>query len=529
MPDNTSGSIQSQYERDASAREQILERARLCAALTKPHILPPDGQMPDEKLPENYQSVGSRGVMNMSGKFLTSLFTEGWFDLEVSPEIAYDKTVDQALLKELEDELFLRQLAVYAILQSAPTKERNRHRRFGFLTRKGQAIDQILVTGDVLEQETDDYRIKVFRRDQYVTRRDSATDVLYHIIREQVDPLGLAEDVRLAAGLDDEELTKKSTSERMMDIYTIVDWQPLTKRWRIRQELNGKLVNESDEEISPFFATAMSIVSGENYGRGFVELNLGDLRSLNELEFRRLELLGIAAKHLWVLDYSCQTRPADLQKRSGSIIRARVAAGQVQDAATLHAGNVQEYGMLTDGIRDKTQSLSAAMMVESQVQPQKERVTRAQVMRIAQELDSALGGMYAPIADEQQIPLLRRTMWQMQRDRIIAPLPDEAIKITALTGIAAISAASKGQRVMEAAQVIAALGPQAMARIDMGVLTDVILRYNSVHEPGLIKSDEQIAAEQQAAMQQQLAMQVGAKAVDVAGNTAQSQMMETQR
>ena len=47
-------------------RLMSLERARKCAALTIPSLLPPEGLTEEHQLPQPYSSVAARGVTNMA-------------------------------------------------------------------------------------------------------------------------------------------------------------------------------------------------------------------------------------------------------------------------------------------------------------------------------------------------------------------------------------------------------------------------------------------------------------------------------
>src|SRR5574343_426501 len=90
------GLIASQYATDDGQRTELLDRARLCAALSKPWLLPPVGHLASSKLPEAYQSLGSRGLATMEGKMLLALFPpdQPWFTLEPAPKIRFELPPD---------------------------------------------------------------------------------------------------------------------------------------------------------------------------------------------------------------------------------------------------------------------------------------------------------------------------------------------------------------------------------------------------------------------------------------------------
>lgn len=522
------GKIGERYEKEHVERKPLLDSARRCAELTKPWVLPNEAQGPDDELPENFQSVGSRGVTNIVGKSLTALFSPHWFQHTLAAEIKHDRLVPDEVKQDIASELYLRDLVMQGVLMSAHNRSKegdNRAPTSTFLTRKRAALDQLFVTGDVLEHLTNDYRLVVFRRDQYVTKRDSEALVCYHTIKERKDPMGLAEDMQAKAQLSPETMTAESAAERMTDMYTHVEWNPKSQVWVIQQELNGEVINEFEETVTPYFASTFELSPGENYGRGLVELNKGDLRSLDELELRRLDLLGVASKQLWVTDYNSRVRERDLMKPSGSFIKGRVEGGRVQDVALLGTAQISEFQILTQGITDKSKALGEAFLTESDVQPRGDRVTAFQVQRIALELDSALGGVYTSISDEQQLPLLARVTFQMEKERLIASMGED-IRIEALTGFAALTREREATSAMTLVQVLAQLGPQAIQRINEDVLINLLSRGLGISEPGLVKTAEQIAQEQAAAAQQQLAASVNQKAVDTVGNMVESAAAE---
>tara|TARA_R110000765_G_scaffold59210_1_gene115393 strand:- start:2011 stop:3621 length:1611 start_codon:yes stop_codon:yes gene_type:complete len=523
----TDNTIESRWRSEDSKRWEILDRARLCSSLTKPWVLPPKGHDDNQKLPEPFSSLASRGATNLEGKLLLSLFPVGipFFKLRPSQEFRFNPEVTPEVLQKFEQMLFIHEMAMMATLESSKSTPRSNGKRNGFRSRKRAAISQLLITGDVLEQLTDDYKIKVFRRDQYVTQRDSGGEVQFHIIKERVDPLTLTTEQQAKAGYGEEDLLGHNHTDRMVDLYTLVEWQPVSKTWLIKQEVRNKIIVESEEKITPFFATPYELAPQEHYGRGIVELNLGDVRSMNELTMSILDFAAISSKMLFAKDYNSQVRDEELAQSSGSVINARVQSGQIMDVGVLRVDKMQDFNtvvMTRDSIR---KDLATTMLMEGESTPRGERVTAYQVSRVAGELDQALAGAFGAISDSQQVPLVDRLRYQMTRDKLLPPMPDDSVEIEAVTGIAALSQAADGQKMMSAFQTLSQFGPEFMQRVNMDVFIDLIMRYSGVHEPGLIKSPEELQAEQQAAQQQAVEAQAKQKGVEVLGNAAEASMM----
>jgi hypothetical protein len=522
---NPSGpaTIAGRWETDNAARQGSLMRARQCAALTKPWVLPPDGQTGEEKLPESYQSLGAHGTTNLEGKMLVALFPPDmpWFALDIAADIKHDLKTDPESLQQAETVLFYRSLVIAAALESANLDGDGKgyRNRMGFRTRKRMSLGQLLVTGDTLEYLTNDYRLKTFRRDQYVTFRDSCGDVCYHIVKENIDPLTLTDDQLVTADLKPEELKKKRASERMMDLHTMVEFQPRTKKWTITQELNGHEIASSEEPHTPFFSTCGELSSGEHYGRGFIEQHLGSFRSFDRLGERLLDFAAMASRMHPVLDYACQMRDTEFNKPTGSVLRAKVVGGQVQDVALLKVEKLADFKVVYDTYLNFRGELGKAMLMEDESAPTGEAGRSPKAWQtIVNQLDGALGGLYAPIADDQQLPLLRRTIYQLERDKLLQPLPNDMVSAKVLTGIHALVRQRKAAALVNYAQTVAALGDSVVQKLNPFVIADVLARYQGIDEPGVVKTTEQVMQEQQQAMAKATQAAAAEKAVDLAGN-----------
>lgn len=517
--------IRDLWMQENAARESILDDKRACAALVKPWLLPPDYQQADQSLPDNYQSLGSRGITHLAGRMLQGLYPAGfpWVRIEPAAPIKHNPEISPDFVQAFSDQLYLWEMILAGVLEAsgAGTPERVPQ---GFRTAKRMAIEQFLVIGDALERMEDDFRLSVFRFDQYVTARDSAGRVLHHIVRERIDPLTLPEDQQAKlSGLDGRKLDQDTpVGERMVDIYTRCAWQPLAKKWLLEQEIEGTTIVRSDESVSPFISTPFELVPGENYGRSFVEQNKGDIRSLDQLSERLLDWAALASKHLVATDYASEVRPEDLARPTGSIIKARVQGGQVQDVAVVQAVNMANYQVVADSVSRLMSSLGKAMLIDSESVRDSERTTAFEVQATTiRELEGALGGMYAPIADRQQIPTVQRALYQLRARGVLPAVEQKWYDIVPVTGVAALSRQTRAAEVMDFVQTVAQMGPDALRFINVDVLVNVMRRYKGIDEPGIVKSKQQIAQENAAAMQQQFAMQAAQTAVETAGAVAE--------
>ena len=497
--------IKAIWDKDDGERGTQLDRVRLCCALSLPWLEPPVGQTESQKLPQNYQSLGSRGIVGIAGQTLTSLFPPQlpWVHLVPKPEIYSAANADPDIIGAMEQKLLAYSIQLQASFDAAGISDSDSN-PVGFRTAKRQALTQVFCTGDVLEQMDDDLRLTVYRRSSYVTKRSPDTKVIYHVIKVKKDPLALADEELAKSGLDKEKLAAEPVYDRLHDLYTIVEWNPQTKKWVTRQEMNDKEINQSEEKISRFFSTYFELPPGEHMGRGLVELNLGDLRSYNALREKILDFAAMCSKMTPVYDYGWQGKPKDLAKPSGEPITGRVSGGMVQDVAFLKVDKVGDFNVVQKAAEGIRSDLGAAMLIGSETVRHSERTTAFEVQAVTvKEIDNVLGGFYAPVADGMQLPMCRKAIDILQSQNKMPNFKSMQVDVRILTGIAALARAAKVSGLLTLADVAAKLGPEVTAKLDKGVLLDVIARYANIYEPGLIKSDEKMDQERQQAIQAQ--------------------------
>ena len=79
------GSLKARYERLWTDRQQFLDRARQCAELTLPTLIPPEGHTHTTKYYTPWQGIGARGVNTLASKLLLALLPPNapFFKLQV--------------------------------------------------------------------------------------------------------------------------------------------------------------------------------------------------------------------------------------------------------------------------------------------------------------------------------------------------------------------------------------------------------------------------------------------------------------
>ena len=165
-------SIQGQYGKLEIDREPYLSRARDCSELTVPTLFPSKNVSSGTEFPTPYQSIGARGVLNLSSKLMLALFPPNapFFRLSVD-ELVYKKIGEDPQQKTIiESGLAKIEKAVMDNLEVSNDR-----------VAVYEALKQMIVSGNVLLRLTEK-GLRVYNLNNYVVKRDPLGSVLKIII-----------------------------------------------------------------------------------------------------------------------------------------------------------------------------------------------------------------------------------------------------------------------------------------------------------------------------------------------------------
>lgn len=487
--------LKGEYSRLEGLRETYLNRARAAAAITIPALVVPKGFTAYSTLPTPYQSLGARGVNNLASKLLLALLppNQPFFKLTM------DDTVREKLgAKVGEVEKALSQ-AERAVVRDIETSQ---YRPAVFV-----ALKHLLVAGNVLTYDDDKTRsLRVFPLTQYVVDRDSSGHVMKIIVREVISPEALPEGVREEVqSLIPEKHDSSSIQE--VELFTaIYRDDDKCHQW---QEVMGVEIPDSrgvyPVDRCPWTAQRLIIVEGEDYGRGYVEEFYGDLKSLEVLQRSMVQAAAAASKLIYLVNPNGVTDLDDLASAEGG----DVFPGTEQDVHVVQTNKGGDFNTVEVRIQKLTEQLSFAFLLNSAIQRQAERVTAAEIQYMANELESALGGIYSSLSQEFQLPLVRSRMASMQRRGLLPNIPEKLVKPMVTTGVDAIGRGNDFEKLRSYIGFLAeSLGPQKVAEIlDASEVAKRAAAAMGINEDGLVKTPEQLQQEQQMQMQAMMAQQ----------------------
>lgn len=530
------GPIQGRYRQFAASREPFLATARKCAALTVPYLLPPVGR--SRKVREPYQSLGAHGVNNLGQKVLLALFPPGWpffrfsigeFELqqiidEAAGEIAaasnappeaaqqFAAEVRKSVLADLEGELAKNERAImreFELLNNRPTDS--------------EAVKHLIVTGNVLRHcpvERGE-QPRMYDLSQYIVNRDPDGTVLEIIVCEEVTAVTVDPDVREACGLDPDDGEPVDKTYRL---YTRVwrDYEGRTLLWREEQELNGVTVPDSEGtypiDVCPWMPLRWTKIDGQDYGRGHVENYYGALRALDGLTQALLENAVGASRCLVFVNPNSPygTKQRDVARAANGA----VVTGNAQDVTFLRSDKYHDLQIPLKQVEMLYQELGQAFLLNSSTQRDAERVTAYEIQVMSHELEIALGGVYATLSHEYQMPILLNLMAAMRRTGSLPKMPAD-VKPTIITGTAALGRSSDLERLMQYGQFLQQFPPAIVGEylkfsdIFKQAAVAVGLDYEQI-----LNSEEEVAAQRQQQMEAQLQQQAVGPAINAVGGMA---------
>lgn len=503
------------YRQLESDRNNYLERARTAARYTLPYLIPlNDSYTPgsNEQHPLPWNGIGARGVHNITSRLTLALLppTETFFRF----------TIDEIELEQQEQEL---------IAGGADPNElakRKSHMELGLAKLERSVLRSIetsndrvavhemlmhLIVGGNALLYVSEKGLRCFHLDRYVVRRDPMGNPLQVIVCEELSVENLPE--RVKAVLDEEEpdvagIVHEDDDDDAMDydrtvkLFTCVEWEGSSVKWY--QEVKGKEIpgtrGTAKASESPWLPLRMYRIDGHHYAPGYIEAAcLADLQTAEALSQAIAEgsLVSAQVKHL--------VNPAGIAnpKKLAEAPNGAFLPGTEKDVFTIQVNKASDLRVAMEGLARIEARLGQAFMLADV--RDSERTTAEEVRLHALQIENSLGSIYSILTTEFQQPYVSRKLALLLRAGKLPPLPD-MVKPVVSVGLAAVG---RGNDLEKTARFMAILqqsiGPEGIATYVMP--TELIRRLAAsmgMDVIGLVKTDEQLAAEQQ--QQQQMAM-----------------------
>ena len=440
------------YEQMASERSTYLREGQESSKFTLPYLIPETAGGSGSRrsrIKTPYQSIGAAGVNSLAAKLLTGLFPTNIPFFKLVLDLI--KIAQQEGGKEAIAEIDKALRKVEAALMREIEVSNDRVAMF-------EALKHLIVGGNVLLYLTDE-GLQVYPLEKYVCRRDPNGNTLEIIIKETINGKALPADFLLK--LQEKAKYTDQTVEEDLDIYTHVKRDGEFFNWH--QECKGERIPNTEgrakKDVNPFINLRFQRLSGESYGRGYVEEYRGDLISLEGLMKAIIENAAASARTVFLVNPNGTTRASVLAKAPNGAIRE----GNAQDVSVLQVGKGADLQVSFTAVQRIEQRLQYAFLMAKAVQRDAERVTSTELKILTQELESTLGGIYSILSSELQLPYLRRRMHLLVRSGKVPQLPDDIVGISIITGLQGLGRGQDKEKLIEFITTMAqALGADVM-------------------------------------------------------------------
>jgi hypothetical protein len=498
-------------------RNNYLDRGRAASRLTVPYLIPTSNEPVrnnNETFVLPWNGIGARGVHNLASRLLLALLppTESFFRFTVD-EVAMQKqeaqmmqqgaTEDQVAQMKSEIELALNRLELSVLRTIETSNDR---------VAVHEALVHLIVAGNCLLYVSED-GLKCFHLNRYTLLRDSMGNPVEAIVCEELSYEALPDAIRKMVETEDDELKGILDNEvptpkydKSVRVYTHIVWEGQRVRWH--QELKGKEIDGTNGSASvaasPWLPLRMIRVDGSSYGPGYVESAcIADLQTVEALSQAVTEgaLVSAQVKHL--------VKPSGVTnaKQLAESANGAYLPGNPDDVFTVQVQKGNDLNVAMTALQRIEARLAQAFMLADMRDA--ERVTAEEVRLQALQLENSLGSIYAILTVEFQSKYIARKLELFTRSGGMTRLPEDLVKPMVSVGLAAVGRGNDLEKTARFMQILQqTIGPEGIGQYV--IPTELIRRLASsmgISPLGLVKTDQQLAAEaqqqQQAAMAQQ--------------------------
>lgn len=481
-------------------RNAVLSRARDCAKLTIPSIVPDSGHSETQALITPFQALGSKLVNGLSSKLMLSLFPPNLSFFRLVPPAKLKQAIKDSGKDEIIDEVEKNYMLIEQEMMRSVERQALRVPIF-------DSLKALIVSGNSLLYKTEE-GLKNYKLHNYVIVRDYFGNPMEIITKEGLNKNTLSPEMQESLSKDQQDA---EFSEDIIDLYTRCVLKDNV--WYEWQEVGDIFVDNSEityskKEDLPFIPLRWTAINGENYGRGHVEQYIGDFRSLEALYQILVETSEVSSKVIFGRRAGAIVDIVDLQEaKNGDFIEGDLEA----DVSILRINKGGDLQIPLNMIQDLTRRLEQAFLSASSATRQSERTTATEVRYMANDLEESLGGLYSVMSLELQRPLAHQLL-SSSKVNVDLAISD----IVIVTGIDALGRNVELDKILQFTQIIQGMGSPELIlpKMKLDGFIKMVGNAISLDVSTLIKTDEEIQAEQSAQQEQQLAMQGATNVVD---------------
>lgn len=474
-------------------KSDLTSRCELYSGWTIPSLFLPENLGHQSELQNGFQSIGAQAVNHLANKLVFALFTptRPFFRLDASAEYRMqleEEGVDEAALT----------LAFSAAERRAMRRLLKRRVR----TSAVQAMKLLIVTGNCLPYfPPDGAPMQVYSLRDYVVKRDLSGRPITIITKDCKKVQTLTEEIQEEVKRSDKNLKADSN----VTLYTRVH-RDHTGKWRMQQSVEDIALSSEGEwrdHMLPWVPLTWALPRGWAYGVGLVEEYSGDFHAINMLTESLVRGAAVAADLKFLVDPAGVT---DVQALNESETGDYVP-GRPNDIHAWTVDKGSDWQIVQAIISEYARRIGHAFLLNSAVTRDAERVTAEEIRFQAQELETALGGVYSRLADDLQLPLA----YQSLRDEDLE-VDGKRIEPMIITGMDSLQRNTDADNLLlylNDLAMIAQVPEQLQEYLKPDQIMQIMAGNRGVEIRQVLKSSQEVQQARQQRMQEQMQLQRG--------------------
>lgn len=483
-------------------RRGFILRLENYAAVTIPKVCLPDGiQQENESIQHDWQSVGAQAVNHLLNKLMLAMFSPSrpFFRLDPTKELAMQLAAKGVSEDDLREGMVGGEQRAIRVLDQRAVRPK-----------LYETLRHLIITGNAILDLTQDDAPRVIGIKRYVAKRSVSGKLVEFLIHERVQFDELEDDAKAAV--------TPMAPETEVDFIRWYKWGGATKKWTLTQHVNEQNLPETfnmewAEDSFPVHVLVWDLADEHNYGTGLVEDYAGDFGTLSTLSEAEVKAAILASDYRWLANPAGITDIEDFKKSS----TGDVLAGKKEDLSLVTLvgqGALDAVGKAADKY---IRRIGMAFLLGTAVTRDAERVTAEEIRMQADELETALGGVYSRLSVDLQLPLVR---WLLKA--IDIDIKGTKLEPTIVTGLAALSRNADATQLtlfLQDLAGVATLPPQVLMRLQWEAVMSSMAASRGIQASKYVRPEAEVQAEmkqqQQDAANQQAQQEVvkaGAKA-----------------
>lgn len=495
------------------------------AKWTLPYVFVPTGTNESIELQNAKDSIGAQAVNHLSNKIVSTLFPaqRSFFRLLVDQETR--KLIKMASEKatggNAEQAKAQVAKAMLEVEQTLADAEKAADEYMNMVMYRPQAINvakNLIVTGNALIYHPEKRSPTVYNLRDYCICRDLTGEPIEMMTKETKAWETFAPEIQ--AQLHKRPDGKDYGYDAPVTIYSQIKLEDDGKFYLYQQADNIELDTKGaswPKNVLPWIPLAWNLVRGEDYGRGQVADYSGAFHAINVLTGSLLNIVAVMGDIKFLVNPASHVDVEGLNKGAPGSYHA----GKKDDVSVVETNKLQDAQFIYSMIERYEKQISQAFLLMAQLTRDAERVTAEEIRRDAQELETAVGGIYSRLAATWQTPTAYIVLDQSGFDGL-----DDGIIPRVVTGMDSLSRAGEMDNLRMFfldLQMLNTVPEDVRAGIDVPGLMKTIGTNRQVDFASFTKTAEQMQADRQAqedALKQQEMNKAGAAAAGEAGKAA---------